>query len=174
MINVESVQHTARGIAKRLPVVRCYKHLGSWAKSAIGTTLDVVRKASDIRVAAKPLRKHVLANSYISMKERLTLTNSLVFSRGLFAAGAWPRLLGAESKIIQHAMMTVYRSVAKQERWTYSKCNDVEVLQRLETVAPSISIRLKWLRLRTSLITRRCWPCLILLVVGQKREELMA
>ena len=88
MISVESVQYTARGIMKRLPVVRCYKHLGSWTKSANGTTLDVVRKASDIRVAAKPLRKHLLANSSISVKERLTLANRLVFSRGLFAAGA--------------------------------------------------------------------------------------
>ena len=105
-------------------------------------TLDVVRTASDIRIAAKPLRKHVLANSSIAVRERLALTNSLVFSRGLFAAGAWPILLGAERRIIHHAMMTVYRSVAKQERWTYSKCNDVQVLQRLDTVAPSISIRM--------------------------------
>ena len=58
----------------------------------------------------------------------MTLTHSLILSKVLFAAGAWSKLMCGELKIIHGAMMTVYRSAASQERWRYSKLNDVEIL----------------------------------------------
>ncbi len=59
-----------------------------------------------------------------------------------------------ELKITHGAMMTAYRSVAKHERWRYSKLSDVEALQKLNVAAPIITLRLKRLRLFVNLIAR--------------------
>ena len=159
------------GESRGLPVVDHYKHLGSWTQAGSSHRLDVVRKASQVRAAARPLRMHVLSNSSLSVRHRVLLAGSLVFSRGLFAASAWPRLAGAEMKRIHAAMMTVYRTIAAEERWRHSKLNDLEVLKKILAPAPAVTLRIKRLRLFTSLVVRRVWHVLVIVATGSETRN---
>jgi hypothetical protein len=79
--------------------------------------MDIVRKATQIRTAARPMRRHILCNDALKTKDKLLLADSLIFSKGLFAASAWPRLSAVELRIIHAATMVVFRSIAKEEIW---------------------------------------------------------
>ncbi len=57
--------------------------------------------------------------------------------------------------MLHHAAMTVFRTIAGEERWKYSKLTDGQVLTKLDSPTQTSLIKLKQFRLFTSLITRR-------------------
>ena len=170
MSAVSQITYVVHGQERAIPIVQTYKHLGSWSQSGGSCRLDVVRKATQIRIAARPLRKSVLSNSALSIKHRVTLASSLVLSRGLFAAASWPRLKGVEMKRIGAAVVSVFRTVAREDRWRHSELRDDEVLSKVNVPSVPVMLRLKRLRLFTSLIIRKVWRVIIILVLGRSTK----
>ena len=166
MIDVLSIPYMARGVLIDLPVVDEYRHLGGWMSKGSGVMNDVVKKASIIRTAAKPIRRHVLANRDVDVQTRLALAKALVFSRGLFMAGAWPELLQGEHKFIHGAILTVLRTVGGEERWKHSQLTDAQVVAAVGAEPPIILLRHKRMKLFISIVVRRYWPALVLLTAG--------
>jgi uncharacterized C2H2 Zn-finger protein len=135
--------------------------LGSWSTSVDGPRLDVIRKSTQIRIAARPLQRPILGNGGLKVKDKMLLANSLIFSKGLYAAGAWPALLGTELRVLNGAMMVVYRSIASEQRWKKSKCSDYDVLTKLGADTVVVTLRRKRFGLLVRLIQRKAWEVLV-------------
>jgi hypothetical protein len=165
------IKYDVQGQERAIPIVQEYKHLGSWSQPGNTCRLDVVRKATQIRIAARPLRKSVLSNSALAMKHRVTLAGSLVLSRGLFAAAAWPRLKGVEMKKINTAVVSVFRTVAREDRWRRSELRDADVLALVKVPSTPTMLRLKRLMLFTSLVIRKVWRIIITLALGRSAKD---
>jgi hypothetical protein len=166
VLGATTIPYVARGALRHLQIVDEYRHLGGWLTRGSGVMNDVVKKASIIRIAAKPIRKQILGNRDVDVQTRLALANALVFSKALFMASAWPELLGSEHKFIHAAVLTAMRTVASEERWKKSKLTDVQVLASLRALPPNLMIRQKRMKLFLSLVSRRHWPALLLLTAG--------
>jgi hypothetical protein len=171
MKHVDHIDYYFKDQLRTIPIVHEYKHLGSWSQTGGNCRLDVVRKATQIRIAARPMRNNVLGNKALSVKHRVTLANSLVLSRGLFAAAAWPRLKGVEMKKINAAVVSVFRTVAREDRWRHSALRDSDVFALVRAPSTSTLLRIKRLRLFTSLIIRRVWRVLIMLALGRSAKD---
>ena len=103
--------------------------------------MDVIRTSTQIRDAARPLQRHILGNSLLKERDKLLLVNSLICAKGLYAASAWPALLGTELRALHGAMMVVYRSIACDQRWKRSKCSDLEVFCKIGADAVVVTLR---------------------------------
>ena len=143
----------ARGDAFSLRVVPVYKHLGTRISSDGSMAPEISCRAGMIRSERARLRKRILANPAASMRTRVLLAQSFVFSSGFCNASTWSILTGSQIGKLHAAVMMVYRDITGE---TYDASRrvstDVEVLRLIACPPATLIVR----RARMLLFLRIC------------------
>ena len=123
-----------------LPVVHVYKHLGT--RTAVGSSMgpEVAFKEALVTEDLRRLRRRVLANPAVPLRDRARIAQVAVLSRLLFQIGSWPKLTGSLARRFHSAVMRVYRAAAGVNY--ESGLTDAAVIEQLEAIPPLVVLRL--------------------------------
>ena len=94
----------------KLPIVDHYKHLGVLQSREGSIRAEIQQRKANAWVAFREGRTKLFRCRRISVARRGTLLNSLVMSKLLFGAGAWPPLCVAERKTFAGTVFALYRA----------------------------------------------------------------
>jgi hypothetical protein len=97
----------------------------------------MVRRAVLVRSTAKPYYRKVLANPRVATPTRLSLANSLIFSRSEYALGVLTRINAKEFRRYHAAILYVYRCIlGKPKHAKIHGASDLDVVAELAAIAP--------------------------------------
>ena len=133
----------------------CYKHLGSTVDPDNRVVLDAAVRVRKAMAAFAPLAACLFGARAIPRRLRLSLANSLVFSRLLFNVAAWPSVPQRAYQMLNAVYMRVLRRIASQMRHGGERhATDADV--RMVLGMPSLSIILARRRLMLLSGVLRC------------------
>ena len=116
-----------------LRVVQSYKHVGSVVAASGAMSMETAARAHSMLEAYAPLASSVFASRALSLRVRMMLAVSLLFSRLLLGAGSWVPLAPPALKKLASARMRVLRRIAAEvSTGTNRVATDDEILRRLK------------------------------------------
>lgn len=118
--------------------VAVYKHVGTYTQSSQTEAAEVASRAAIIRAEGKSLRK-VLANSRLSIRKRVNVAQTYIWSKGFFQCGTWSKLSHNHFSRLHAAAMSVYRLI---HGWTDGvRKSDDAVIGELNAICPMTMLR---------------------------------
>ena len=96
--------------AVALPLIETYKHLGVLQARDGAIKPELLQRRSSAWTAFREGRTRLFRCRRVSTKRRGVFLNSLVLSKLLFGAGAWPPLRAGEHKVFAGAVFGLYRA----------------------------------------------------------------
>ena len=97
--------------ATRLPLVDSYRHLGTVQSFDGSLAREIKQRIGQAWGAFREGRRLVYKNKLIHPHRRCDMLSSLVVSRLLVGAGAWPPLRVGEYKALRGALYAMYRAI---------------------------------------------------------------
>ena len=131
---------------EHLPLVHRYKHVGVTHDPQGALTCELKQRAGEAWQAFRQGRKKLFRNGAVAVKARIALLRSLVMSKFLYAAGAWPALKVGEGRLFKATTLAFYRSVAGPRRQDGQHLYQCEVCARAEPPAPWATLHAERLR----------------------------
>ena len=99
---------------ERLRVGAAYKHLGAMQECGGAMNMELQHRCAQTWDAWRVLRKNVLCSRKLSLKTRIRLAESLLFSKLFHAAGTWPVLTPAQIRKIDRVYTYILRSITRE------------------------------------------------------------
>ena len=105
---------------------------------------EVSAKTAILKWVVSSTRRRLFANEAIPVQKRLQHGRMLALSKGLFQAGAWPRLSTAQEMKVYNAYMGLLRAVSGDTIVSAAAphASDADVIDKLSTMAPLVFIRM--------------------------------
>ncbi|CAE7464515.1 unnamed protein product [Symbiodinium sp. CCMP2456] len=91
----------------------CYAHLGTARATSASASLDVDRRAGLARATYQPLRRRLLRNPELSVKERCNLLFSIVLTSFTYGLGTWPFASESEQRQFASKYMMFLRGACR-------------------------------------------------------------
>ena len=131
-----------------------YKHRGSYSTIAKSATEEVMVRAAIIQDETKRLRNRILLSKALSLKTKIIILNTYIFSKGTYNCGTWPPLLRPCLARFHNTIMNLYR-VAVGNYFIKDQDNthlltDADIIYENSLLSPTALIRLS----RVSLLCR--------------------
>ena len=159
---------TVFGEEVRLPIVETYKHVGVRIGENGACGGDVAAKVGSMLTTARSLGTFVLRNCSISIPMRTALAESLIFTKGEFACGTWPKLHAVAASKYFRAVVQIARDVAGMHKWKKTKGGtDLHALVASGIPAPAYRLSLCRIALFSQLSQRKFW--LVLAMIASTR-----
>ncbi|OLQ05907.1 hypothetical protein AK812_SmicGene10865 [Symbiodinium microadriaticum] len=104
-----AVMREASGVV-HLPIVETYKHLGVLQMPAGNIHAEIKQRCALAWAAFREGRTKVFRCRRVSLQRRGTLLSTLVLSKLVFGAGAWPPLGAIDTRLFGGAVTSLYRA----------------------------------------------------------------
>ena len=102
------------GQGAQLRVGATYKHLGAMQECGGCIDVELQHRSAQAWDAWRLLRRPVLCSRKLSLKTRLRLTESLIFSKLFHDAGTWPRMTPKQLSKIERTYTFILRGVTNE------------------------------------------------------------
>ena len=105
------INFECRGDSYTLIATSTYKHVGTLTCSTDTMQPEITAKIICMNETFNKLRPTFLNRKSIPIQKRILLSQSVLFTKGLFQAGTWPTLHTAEIVRVHKAVMKIYASI---------------------------------------------------------------
>jgi len=117
---------------RSVQIVDVYKHLGTMRHVTGDMLHDAKYKVSRSNEAYFPLSQRIFGNQDVYRKTRVSLANSLCFSRFRFGLDTWVRVTKPAVAKVHSARMRVLRKICGAERYDENSVSDAVVLSQVD------------------------------------------
>ena len=138
----------------QLLIVKSYKHMGKKMAATGNMMPEIMARHATCKPVVARLGNKCFKKTAVARDSKLMVASSLMLSRELFGAGAWPSLTTTEAARSHSNVMGIFR-IALSESWaarqnpdgTSTMLSDRELIRVHELMAPSTYVRFSRLRL---------------------------
>jgi hypothetical protein len=170
-------------VSVQLLCVRSYKHMGKRLAATGNMMPEIMARHATCKPVVARLGNKFFKKTSVARESKLMVASSLMLSRELFGAGAWPILTTTEAARSHSNVMGIFR-IALSESWSARQnpdgsatmLSDRELIRVHELMTPGTYVRFARLRLSIRVVNKGAVEVLALLVasVSDSRSWLAA
>ena len=158
------------GATQELACVQAYRHVGT-RQTVGGTLMPEIRQ----RMATMSDTSHKMAptikSDAIDSKHKYIIVKSMLLSKGLFQAGAWPVLQTSELSKVHAGVMRLYRKIDGSDGPLTPWRNDDAIVEQHSLAAPRVLLTVLRLLLFARVLAKGSKALLVVLASAVKAKR---